>query len=136
MTGSLIREADENGDRRVSRDEARRFLEIQLGMRRNDGKLLRDPNGRVCNLMLYRHIDLNKNDRLERDEFEQRSFLKEKAADVFESGDVNGDESLSFDEWCGLPNRSFIMFRSLSLALPVCALRQIRDRDRGLTGPA
>lgn len=107
-TNSAIREADPNGDRRVSRKEARRFLEIQVGIRRSDGKLLREPSGRVCNLMLYQHIDLNKNDRLERDEFEQRSYLKEKAAEVFEQGDVDGNESMSFDEWCGLPNRGYI----------------------------
>lgn len=107
-TSSSIREADQNRNGRVSRDEARRFLEIQLGVRRSDGKLLREPSGRVCNFMLYQHIDLNGNDRLDRDEFEQRSYLKEKAAEVFDKGDADGDESMSFDEWCGLPNRGFI----------------------------
>jgi len=123
-TSSSIREADQNRNGRVSRDEARRFLEIQLGIRRSDGKLLREPSGRVCNFMLYQHIDLNGNDRLEREEFEQRSYLKEKAAEVFEKGDADGDESMSFDEWCGLPNRGFIDpvndFRKMDTNLDAC----------------
>jgi len=124
---SISYEADQNGDRHVSRDEARRFIEIQFGMRRSDGKLLREPNGRVCNLMLYEHIDLNKNDRLERDEFEQRSYFNEKAASVFEKGDGNGDDAISFDEWGGLPNRNFIN--------PVNDFRKMDTNQDGRVGP-
>jgi hypothetical protein len=40
-------EADPNRDQKVSREEAWRFVEIQSGVRRSDGKLLRHPDGRV-----------------------------------------------------------------------------------------
>ena len=108
VRNSNMREADQDGNGRVSRAEARRFLEIQVGIRSSDGKLLREHGGRVCNLMLYEHIDLNENDRLEREEFVERSYLKERAPEVFEKKDVDGDESLSFDEWCGLPTPGHI----------------------------
>ncbi len=43
----MILHADANRDRKVSRDEARRFLEIQLGIRWFTGDLLRHLDGRV-----------------------------------------------------------------------------------------
>lgn len=104
-TSPNVREADENGDQRVSRAEARRFMEIQLGVRRGDGKLLREPAGRVVNFMLYQFLDLNKSDKLERAEFLSRSYLKEKAGDVFKQWNTDEDDALSFDEWWHLPYR-------------------------------
>ena len=94
-----FREADPNQDQKVTREEARRFLEIQLGVRRSDGKLLREPNGRVINYMLYSYIDLNGNDRLERAEFLERSFTGAAAAAEFEATNRDGDDSLSFEEF-------------------------------------
>lgn len=101
------RDADSNGDGKVSRVEARRFLEIQFGIRRSDGKMLRLPSGRVVNYMLYLHVDLNNDDKLQRTEFIERSYgdpntvVKE-----FDSVNANGDDNLSFDEWCQVPWRS------------------------------
>lgn len=101
-------EADPDGNQKVGRDEARRFLEIQFGVRRSDGKLLREPGGRVVNYMLYLHIDQNQNDKLERAEFIERSGGDASVAKEFDAANVNDDDSLSFDEWCRVPGRSFI----------------------------
>jgi Ca2+-binding EF-hand superfamily protein len=99
-------EADPDGNGVIGRDEARRFLEIQFGVRRGDGKLLRLPNGRVVNYMLYMHTDLNKNDKLERSEFVERSYGDPKNVEKeFDTVNVDGDLVLSFDEWCLVPWR-------------------------------
>ena len=102
-------EADPDGSGKVTRDEARRFLEIQFGVRRGDGKLLRLPSGRVVNYMLYLHVDLNKNDKLERAEFVERSYGDPAHVDnEFDSANANGDDSLSFDEWCRVKGRGVV----------------------------
>ncbi|MEK6261523.1 MAG: hypothetical protein AABP62_23235 [Planctomycetota bacterium] len=103
------READPDGNGKVTRDEARRFLEIQFGVRRGDGKLLRLPNGRVVNYMLYLHVDLNKNDKLERAEFIERSYGDPAHVDKeFDEVNANGDDSLSFEEWCRVKGRAVV----------------------------
>lgn len=102
------KEADPDNNQKVTREEARRFIEIQFGVRRADGKLLREPGGRVVNYMLYLHVDQNKNDKLERAEFIERSYGDASVAKEFDAANTNGDDSLSFDEWCLVPGRSFI----------------------------
>ena len=105
-TRTADREADPDGNLMVTRDEARRFLEIQFGVRRGDGKLLRLPTGRVVNYTLYMHVDLNKNDKLERSEFVERSYGDPKTIEKeFDTANVDGDFVLSFDEWCLVPWR-------------------------------
>lgn len=101
------READPDGDGKVTRDEARRFLEIQFGVRRSDGKMLRLPSGRVVNYSLYLHVDQNRNDKLERAEFIERSVGGANVAKEFDTVNINGDDSLSFDEWCLVPWRGW-----------------------------
>ncbi|MDX1969896.1 MAG: EF-hand domain-containing protein, partial [Planctomycetaceae bacterium] len=82
INGSTVNPAFEfnllNGGRAgaatISRAEARQLLEFHLGVRRRDGELLRKPDGRVVNYMLYSYIDLNHNDALDRQEFRERSY--------------------------------------------------------------
>ena len=102
------KETDPDNNQKVTREEARRFIEIQFGVRRADGKLLREPSGRVVNYMLYLHVDQNKNDKLERAEFLERSYGDASVAKEFDAANINRDDSLSFDEWCLVPGRSFI----------------------------
>lgn len=98
-------EADPDGDGFVTRDEAWRFLEIQFGVRRSDGKLLRLPDGRVVNYMLYLHADLNRDDKLDKAEFVDRSYGDANVAKQFDEVNVNKDDGISFDEWCLVPWR-------------------------------
>ncbi len=98
------READENGDGRVSRAEARRFIEIQLGVRRRQGELLREPNGRVVNFVDYLSIDANRDDRLDHHEFLTHSAFGGQAEAVFRQADTDADDAISFDEWRQLPD--------------------------------
>lgn len=103
-----LREADPNQDQQVSRAEARRFIEIQLGVRRNDGKLLRHPNGMVVNHGLWLQIDADKNGKADRAEYLERSGAGENAAEEFTKADLDGDGVMSFDEFSRVPSRGFI----------------------------
>jgi TolB protein len=95
-------DADENG--KVSRSEARRFIEIQFGMRHHAGKLLHLPDGRVVNYTLFLHIDLNKNETLDKNEFVKRSGAEPNvAAAELANADADKSGSLSFGEWCQVP---------------------------------
>ena len=100
-------EMDPNLDGLVSRAEARRFVEIQLGIRRGDGTLMRFPNGNVANHSLWLHIDLDRNDRLSRTEYLERSYAGDKAAEEFTKLDLDQSDNLSFEEFIRLPWRGF-----------------------------
>ena len=100
--------ADTDGNSRINRAEARRFMESQLGIRRGDGKLLRFPDGRVFNNNLFLHVDENKNDQLERNEFVERAYCPGDPVKEFESVDANRDGVVSFEEWCTVPGRGLI----------------------------
>ena len=112
-----LREADPNQDQKVSRTEARRFIEIQLGIRRFDGKPLRFPNGNVVNQHLWFHADADKNDVLDRNEYRDRSYAGDKWEEEFQKANIDGDEVVSFEEFCRLPWRGFsdavIEFRTM-----------------------
>lgn len=101
-------EADPDGDRFVSRKEARRFLEIQFAVRHSNGVLLREPDGRVCELMNFQYADLNGNMQLERNEFLERLFLKERGPGILKQVDSDQDDIVTFDEWIRVPNRGLL----------------------------
>ncbi|MFM9964730.1 MAG: hypothetical protein ACKV2Q_26285 [Planctomycetaceae bacterium] len=105
ITGQMQIEADPNRDQQVTRKEARRFVEIQFGMRRSDGKLLREPCGRVIQYIPFKNADRNKDDRVDHNEFVNHSYSGTKAEEIFVSGDSNKDEFISWDEWCKIPGR-------------------------------
>ena len=102
-----IVEADEDGSQTVSRNEARRFMEIQLGVRCSDGELLRDPSGRVVNLLRFQTIDENRNDQIEKEEILNRANLRDKAQEIFDRADTDRNQSVSFEEWASLPSHGF-----------------------------
>lgn len=104
----LYGNADTNSDRIVSLDEARAFLEIQFGIRRPDGQLLRFPDGRVVNHHLFQHADANSNGKLERTEFMERSYGGAKVAAEFEKADADKNEILDLTEWCSIGGRCVI----------------------------
>jgi Tol biopolymer transport system component/Ca2+-binding EF-hand superfamily protein len=107
LTANMQREADPNGDGLISRAEAKRFVEIQFGVRRSDGKRLRDPGGRVAQHMQFQYADQNKDDRLDHDEFIGRAFAGAKAEEIWTNGDKDKDGFVSWDEWCLMPGRMF-----------------------------
>lgn len=103
-----VKEADSNGDGNVSRREARQFLEIQTGIRRHDGALLRRPDGRVCNLAQFRQIDSSGDDWIDSGEFGSRTNAGHQFPEILEQGDSDKDGLISFNEWRKLPSRGQI----------------------------
>lgn len=99
-TSSQFQEADPDGDRQVSRSEARRFLEIQLGVKNSRGENLRLPNGIVFNYVLFDHIDSNKDGKLQREEFLTRLTDAADPLAVMNRTDINVDRVVTFAEWC------------------------------------
>lgn len=100
VTIPMQQQADPDRDRQVTREEARRFVEIHAGMRRADGKLIREPCGRVCQHMHFQNADMNRDGRVSRPEFLERGYSGEKAAEIFTTNDLDKDGILSWEEWC------------------------------------
>ncbi len=116
-----VKEADTNSDGNVSRREARQFLEIQAGVRRYDGTLLRTADGRVCNLAQFRQIDASDDNRIDAGEFESRTNVGDQFPALLAQVDKDNDGLISFDEWRQLPSRGQISpvndFRNLDTNL-------------------
>ncbi len=99
VTGQMQREADPDLNRKVSRAEARRFVEIQAGVRRSDGKPIREANGRVYHHIQWLIADIDRDERVTLDEFLLRGYSGDKAAEIFKTNDLDNDGFLTWDEW-------------------------------------
>lgn len=95
----IVSQADPNGDHMVTRDEAKRFLEIQLGIRWVDGTRLRLGNGRVVNFARFLRSDANSDDVVSKSEFVTHWWRAETAEEDFNSLDRNGDDKLTLSEF-------------------------------------
>ncbi len=103
LTGRMQQEADPNLDRKVSHAEARRFVEIQAGVRRSDGQLLRMPDGRIVQHMQFLNADQNQDDRLDKMEFLARAWSPPgKGSETFDLTDADKDGFVSWLEWSQL----------------------------------
>ena len=105
---TLYGNADPNTDGVISLAEARGFLEIQFGIRRQDAELLRFADGRVVNHHLFQHADVNSNGKLERTEFIERSYGDATVAAEFEKADADKNAILDLTEWCSIGGRCVI----------------------------
>lgn len=99
-------DADQNG--KVQFAEARRFIEVLLGIRRPDGKLLRLPNGQIVNDRTFVYADENRDDQLDRREFVERTYGGPAADCEFEKVDTDRNGSVSFDEWQQMRGRALL----------------------------
>ncbi len=104
----IVSQADPNGDHMVSREEARRFLEIQLGIRWTDGTPLRMNNGRVVNFARFLRSDLNADDVLSTSEFNETWWRPQTAAEDFRRIDRDGNKEITLAEFAD-PNGSNIV---------------------------
>ena len=91
--------ADLNLDQKVSRSEARQFLEIQMGVRTDHGTLLRQPNGQILNYGQFRQYDLDHNDQLDILEFEKSIEPGTTRTPTFQAANTDGNHGLSLEEW-------------------------------------
>lgn len=99
MTPILQEQADADRDSQVSRKEARRFLEIQFGLRLPDGQPLRTPNGQVNNYVWFRSSDRNSDGQIEWSEFMTQTGGDEAHQKLFQEADQDGNQIVSLEEW-------------------------------------
>lgn len=95
---SWMPQADPEGNGQVSRQEAKRFLEIQLGLRATTGEPLHDPQGRVLMMRHFHWMDLDKDNRISREEFLTK-WHKLNQPEAFAQGDRDHDGFLTLDEY-------------------------------------
>lgn len=98
ISSSLRAQADPNRDGQVTREEARAFLEMQLGLRAPNGDLLREPNGRVINWKRFYWLDGDSSGAISREEFLAKGGAN--AAEAFAAGDRDGDGQITWEEYC------------------------------------
>lgn len=98
VSSSLRAQADPNRDGQVSREEARAFLEMQLGIRAPDGSPLREANGRVVNWKRFYWLDADSSGSISREEFLAKGGAN--AVKAFAAGDRNGDAEITWEEYC------------------------------------
>lgn len=95
----IVAQADADGDHMVTRDEAKRFLEIQLGIRWTTGTRLRMENGRVVNFTRFLRADTNTDNIISKAEFVPTWWRPQTAEADFAKIDLNGDGELTLDEF-------------------------------------
>lgn len=95
----LILHADSDRNRKISREEAVRFLETQLGIRWITGDLLRTKDGGVVDFANFLRCDVNKDDVLSKSEFVDTWWNSETDEQDFESFDINGDGAVNLSEF-------------------------------------
>ena len=98
VTGRVIDLADLNLDGKVSRAEARHFLEQQLGVRLRNGRPLRDATGRVVRYDLFVQVDANRNGKVEWSEAVDASASVPEFAARFDRLDRNKDQVVNYEE--------------------------------------
>jgi hypothetical protein len=99
VTGRIIGQADRDADGRVSRTEAREFLEQQLGVRLRSGPPLREATGRVVRYDRFLATDDDRNGVLTRSEFIRSWWNPASASQDFDSADRDGNGHVTFEEY-------------------------------------
>ncbi|MEM1070935.1 MAG: EF-hand domain-containing protein [Planctomycetota bacterium] len=69
VTGRILRQADQDSDGRLSRAEAKRFLQQQLGYHWYSGPSLREATGRLLRFDRFVEADVDQSGSLTRDEY-------------------------------------------------------------------
>ena len=99
----LILHADSDGNRKITRAEAVRFLETQLGIRWITGDRLRTEEGEVVDFANFLRCDINKDDLLTKSEFVDTWWNSETEEQDFESFDVDGNGAVNLSEFAKKP---------------------------------
>lgn len=95
----IVSQADPDGDHMVTREEAKRFLEIQLGIRWTTGQRLRLGNGRVVNFARFLKLDTNADNVISKREFTENWWSPETDAKDFRAMNRDGDNEITLTEF-------------------------------------
>ena len=97
---ATAQKCDVNSDGRISRDEAARFIDRQLGIITDDGDLIRLPNARMLDQGRFHWLDADKSGAISADEYAARySANNPNARTVFERLDEDSNGELIWDEY-------------------------------------
>ncbi|MCG8652603.1 MAG: hypothetical protein MI861_22375, partial [Pirellulales bacterium] len=95
----IVSQADPNEDHLVTREEAKQFLEVQLGIRWKTGDRLRLTDGRVVNFARFLNMDVIADDKISMDEFIENWWRPHSAKEDFQSLDRDRNQELSLAEF-------------------------------------
>ena len=98
VTGRILRQADANGDGRMNRSDARKFLKYQLGVLWDQGHEIREPTGRVLRLDRFLLADVNNDGVVTNEEFVSSGWGNRSNGE-FDRLDVQKDGRLTFSEF-------------------------------------
>ena len=99
VTGRVIDLADLNLDGKVSREEAKHFLEQQLGVRLRDGRPLRDATSRVVRYDWFLNVDQDRDGSLTHVEAEAAVGSIPEVLESFDRLDANTDQIIDYQEF-------------------------------------
>lgn len=89
----------------LTRDNARRFIEVFMGMRNTDGTWVRRTNGQVVDLQRFQFADFDGDNQLDEREFAR---IPNPPAAELTAGDTDGNGMLSFPEWIAMDKRAIL----------------------------
>lgn len=99
VTGRILRQADQDSDGRLSRSEAKRFIEQQLGYRWYAGPPLREPTGRLVRFDWFLDVDSDQSGSLTREEFNRGWWNRANLESDFLENDRDGNGQISYAEY-------------------------------------
>ena len=99
VTGRIVNQADSNADGRISRFEAKHFLEQQLGLRLHHGSPLREPTGRLVRYDLYLAMDEDHDGAIDQAEFLEGWWKPLLAQETFNAIDRDRNGRVTYDEY-------------------------------------
>jgi dipeptidyl aminopeptidase/acylaminoacyl peptidase len=99
VTGRILRQADGDADGRMSRDEAKSFLQFQLGIRWHNGPPLREPTGRVVRFNRFIEMDRDQSNGLSHAEFAAWWPSEASVDQDFQANDRDGDGCITYLEY-------------------------------------
>jgi Ca2+-binding EF-hand superfamily protein len=103
---AAVKGIDPDGNGIVSREEARRVLELLLGIRSGNDHPLRTPNGSVVDFARFRTLDTDNDGVLSPEEIAAATFPHSTPAQTFRVLDGDRDGEVIFEEWCQAPRYS------------------------------
>lgn len=107
VTGRILRQADGDADGRLSRSEAKRFLQQQLGIRWHSGPLLREPTGRLVRMNRFIDADQDQSNSVSRREFSAAHWDVPSENAYFLDHDRDQNGSISYLEYAHYTAQNF-----------------------------
>jgi len=99
VTGRILRQADRNADGKMSRQEARVFLQLQLGTRWFEPPPLREPTGRLLRFDRFLSADVDRSGSLSKTEWLAAPWFQQSEHGDIKRWDRDGNGQLSYAEF-------------------------------------